>query len=78
MKKCKYYVGCYGGLTHSGYSGLRIITKISDGVPLFEKEVAPLEFASEEADICMRKLLDEGWLAVTIRAPHNRKYLCWN
>ena len=34
--------------------------------------------SKDEADKCMRQLLDNGWMAVTIRAPHDRPYLCMN
>jgi hypothetical protein len=79
MKKCKYYVGCYGfGYTASGFKTMRVVTNIKNGAPLFEKGNAPLEFTSKDADIYTRKLLDDGWAAVTIRVPHDRKYLCWN
>ena len=79
MKKCKYYVGCYGfGDTTNGYKTMRVVTNIENGTPLFEKDDVPLEFTSEDADVCMRKLLDDGWAAVTIRVPHDRKYLCRN
>ena len=79
MKKCKYFVGCYGfGNTTSDFKTMRIVTKIQNTTPLFEKDVAPLEFTSEEADRYMRELLDKGWSAVVIRAPHDRLNICWN
>lgn len=79
MRKCKYYIGCYGfGSTANGFKTMRVVTNIKNGTPLFEKDSAPLEFTSEDADICMRRLLDNGWVAVTIRAPHDREYICWN
>ena len=79
MKKCKYHVGCYGfGETTSGFKTMRVVTNIKNGVPLFEKDDVPLEFTSKDADIYMKKLLDDGWAAITIRVPRDRKYLCWN
>ena len=78
MKKCKYFVGCYGLDKENKFTKMRAVTKIKDGTPLFETDVSPLEFTSEEADVYMRELLDEGWVAVTIRVPHNRPYMCWN
>lgn len=78
MKKCKYFIGCYGFGGDGKFKTIRIVTKIQDGTPLFEKDVAPLEFTSEEADMCMRELLDKGWAAVTLRVPHDRSYMCWN
>ena len=65
-------------MKYDGYSTLRTVTNIHNGVPQFEIDVAPLEFTSQDADAYMRKLLDNGWIAVTIRAPHDRKYICWN
>ena len=78
MKKCKYYVGCYGLNAAGDFRLMRVITGIKDGVPSFSKVLDPLEFTSDEADKCMRQLLDNGWMAVTIRAPHDRPYLCMN
>lgn len=79
MKKCKYYVGCYGFCdTASGFKTMRVVTQIQNAVPLFEKDVAPLEFTSEEADRYMRELLRRGWVAITIRAPYDNKYICRN
>lgn len=79
MKKCKYYVGCYSfSRDINGFRSMRIITNIQNGIPLFEKDKSPMEFTSEEADVCMRRLIDEGWVAVTIRTPHDRKHICWN
>lgn len=80
MKKCKYYVGCYGfESTSSGFKTMRTVTSINqNGTPLFKMNVPPFEFTSEEADAYMRKLLNNGWIAVTIRAPYDREYLCWN
>ena len=80
MKRCKYYVGCYGfeGTT-SGFKTMRVVTKINQNeAPLFEMNVAPLEFTSEEADTYMRKLIDKGFVAVTIRIPHDRPFMCRN
>jgi hypothetical protein len=80
MKKCKYYVGCYGfeGMS-SGFKTMRVVTKINqNGAPLFEMNVTPLEFTSAEADAYMRKLIDEGFVAVTIRIPHDRPFMCRN
>ena len=77
MRKCKYYVGCYGFVI-GGVKTMRVVTKIQNTVPLFEKDVAPLEFTSEDADRCMRELLVRGWSAVTIRVPYENKYICWN
>jgi hypothetical protein len=79
MKKCKYYVGCYGFCdTASGFKTMRVVTKIQNTVPLFEKDVLPLEFTSEDADRYMRELLGRGWVAVTIRVPYENQYTCWN
>lgn len=79
MKKYKYHVGCYGfGNTASEFKTMRVVTNIKNGTPLFEKDDVPLEFTSKDADIYMKKLLDDGWAAVTIRVPYDRKYLCWN
>lgn len=79
MKKCKYYVGCYGyGNSIDGFKTMRVVTQIKNTVPLFEKDVPPLEFTSEDADRYMRELLGRGWVAVTIRAPYDNKYICWN
>lgn len=80
MKKCKYYVGCYGfERTASGFKTMRVITKINqNGAPLFEMNTTPLEFTSEEADTYMRKLIDMGFVAVTIRIPHDRPFMCRN
>jgi hypothetical protein len=79
MKKCKYYVGYYGfGNSVNGFKTMRVVTKIQNETPLFEKDVAPLEFTSEEADRYMRKCLEKGWVAVTIRAPYENPYICWN
>jgi hypothetical protein len=80
MKKCKYYVGCYGfeGTT-SGFKTMRTVTSVNqNGAPLFEMNVTPLEFTSEGADRYMRELLGRGWVAVTIRAPYDNKYICRN
>ena len=78
MKKCKYYVGCYA-LNHTGdFRLMRVITGVENGVPSFSKVLAPLELTSDEADKLMRQLLDDGWMAVTIRAPHDRPLLCMN
>ena len=76
MKKCKYYVGCYG--FGDPFRTIRVVTKIQNETPIFEKDNAPIEFTSEEADKCMRELLDKGWAAVVIRAPHDRHKICWN
>lgn len=79
MKKYKYYVGCYGfGDTASGFKTMRVVTNIKNGTPLFEKDDVPLEFTLKDADMYMNRLLNDGWVAVTIRVPHDRKYLCWN
>ena len=78
MKKCKYYVGCYAYNITGGFKLMRVITGMENGVPSFSKVLAPLEFASDEADKLMRQLLDNGWMAVTIRAPHDRPFLCMN
>jgi hypothetical protein len=79
MKKCKYYVGCYGfGETANGFKTMRVVTKKKNETPLFEMNVPPIEFTSEEADEYMRKLIDKGFVAVTIRVPHDRPYICWN
>ena len=78
MKKCKYYVGCYALNTTGDFRPMRVITGIENGIPSFSKVLEPLEFTSEEADKCMRRLLDDGWMAVTIRVPHDRPLLCMN
>ena len=80
MKKCKYYVGCYGfEETKSGFKTMRVVTEIGKtGAPLFEFDDVPLEFTSEEADVYMRKLINMGFVAVTIRAPHDRPFMCRN
>jgi hypothetical protein len=79
MKKYKYYVGCYGfGDTVSGFKTMRVVTNIKNYIPLFEKDDVPLEFTSKDADVYTNKLLDDGWAAVTIRVPHDRKNICWN
>ena len=78
MKKCKYYVGCYAHNITGDFRLMRVITGIENGVPSFSKVLEPLEFTSEEADQCMRQLLDHGWMAVTLRVPHDRPLLCMN
>ena len=81
MKKCSYYVGCYGFVdTKSGIQKtMRVVTSVNQsGTPLFEMDCMPLEFTSEEADAYMRKLIDKGFVAVTIRIPHNRPFMCMN
>ena len=80
MKRCNYYVGCYGfEETKSGFKTMRVVTSINQNeTPLFEMNVDPLEFTSEEADVCMRKLIDKGYVAVTLRVPHNRPFMCQN
>jgi hypothetical protein len=80
MKKCEYYVGCYGfERTSSGFKTMRTVTSINqNGVPLFEMNVDPLVFTSEDADKYMRKLIEYGYVAVVMRVPHNRPYMCRN
>ena len=78
MKKCKYYVGCYAHNITGDFKLMRVITGMENGVPSFSRVLAPLEFTSDEADKLMRPLLDNGWMAVTIRAPHDRPFLCMN
>lgn len=78
MKKCKYYVGCYARNTTGDFRLMRVITGMENGVPSFSKVLEPMEFTSDEADKLMRKLLDDGWMAVTLRAPHDRPLLCMN
>jgi len=80
MKKCRYYVGCYGfEETKSGFKTMRIVTSINQYEnPLFAMDDAPLEFTSEEADTYMRKLIDKGFVAVTLRVPHDRPFMCKN
>ena len=78
MKKCSYYVGCYGFSTDSDFRTMRVITRLQDGIPLFEKDVEPLTFTSDEADELMRNLINRGWVAVTMRVPHDRPYMCRN
>ena len=78
MKKCKYYVGCYAHNITGDFRMMRVITGIENGVPSFSKVLEPMEFTSDEADKLMRQLLDNGWMAVTLRAPHDRPLLCMN
>lgn len=78
MKKSKYYVGCYALNIEGDFKLMRVVTSMDNGVPLFSRVLAPLEFTSNEADKCMRQLLDNGWMAVTIRAPHDRPFMCMN
>ena len=78
MKKCKYYVGCYAFNITGDFRLMRVVTGMENGVPSFSKGLEPLEFTSDEADKLMRQLLDNGWMAVTLRAPHDRPYLCMN
>ena len=78
MKKCKYYVGCYALNITGDFKRMRVVTGIENGFPSFSMGVAPMEFTSDEADKLMRQLLDNGWMAVTIRAPHDRPLLCMN
>lgn len=79
MKKCKYYVGCYGfGPTINGFKTMRIVTDMQGKTPLFEVGIEPLEFTPRAADAYMRELIDMGWAAVTIKCPHDRPFLCQN
>ena len=78
MRKCKYYVGCYALNITGDFRVMRVITGMENGVPSFSKVLEPMEFTSEEADKLMRKLIDDGWMAVTLRAPHDRPLLCMN
>jgi hypothetical protein len=78
MRKCKYYVGCYAHNITGDFKLMRVITGMNNGVPSFSKVLAPLEFTSDEADKLMGQLLDNGWMAVTIRAPHDRPFMCMN
>jgi hypothetical protein len=80
MKKCKYYVGCYGfeGTT-SGFKTMRTVTSVNQNdTPLFEMNVEPLAFTSDGADDYMRRLIDRGYVAVVMRIPHDRPYMCRN
>ena len=78
MKKCSYYVGCYGFGGDGSYKQMRVITKLNNGTPLFEKDVNPLAFTSNEADKLMRDLIGRGWVAVTLRVPYDRPFMCQN
>ena len=83
MRKSRYYVGCLGVPYKEGcFKQIRFITDIdtSDGykIPKFDLEKKSLEFNSEEADSVMRELIEQGWLAVTIRVPKDRKNMCNN
>ena len=71
--KMMYHVGCLGVLNE-----IRFVTSINDGVPKFERDEPPLVFKSAEADKLAEELRSTGWLAVTVRAPQNLKYLCIN
>ena len=80
MKKCKYHVGCYGlSASTGGFKQIRVVTGIqNEDTPMFERGVAPMEFTSDGADNYMRRLLDKGWIAVTLRVPHDRERICYN
>lgn len=83
MKKCKYYIGCLGvPYQERCFKQIRFITDIDTSagykIPKFEFEKKTLEFSSEEADSVMRELIEQGWLAVTVRVPKDRKNMCIN
>lgn len=83
MKKCRYFVGCLGVPYMEGcFKQIRFITDLDESagheIPKFEFEKEPLEFSSEEADKVMRELIAQGWLAVTVRVPKDRKCMCYN
>lgn len=82
MKKCKYFIGCLGVPYQEGcFKQIRFVTDIdtSDGhkIPKFDCGKESLEFNSEEADNVMRELIEQGWLAVTVRVPKDRN-MCSN
>lgn len=83
MKKCRYFIGCLGVPYQEGcFKQIRFVTNIDTSaghkIPKFELEKEPLEFSSEEADKVMRELIKQGWLAVTVRVPKDRKNMCYN
>ena len=83
MKKCRYYIGCLGVPYKEGcFKQIRFITDIDTSagykIPKFDFKRESLEFNSEEADSVMHELIEQGWLAVTIRVPKDRKNMCIN
>lgn len=83
MKKCRYYIGCLGVPYKEGcFKQIRFITDIDTSagykIPKFDFKRESLEFNSEEADGVMHELIEQGWLAVTVRVPKDRKNMCTN